>query len=64
MKAPNFPEDFERESLKDSVYLLEEQQAIIEEIMKEEARQPAKIYIVNIPETAPKEDDTANILPF
>ena len=59
-----FPEDFEREALKDSVYLLEEQQAIMKNIMEEEARKPAKIYIVNLPETAPKKDDTANVLPF
>lgn len=60
----NFSDDFERESLKESVYLLEEQQAIMKDIMEEEARKPAKIYIVNLPETAPKKDDTANVLPF
>lgn len=64
MRFPNFSEDFERESLKDSVYLLEEQQAIMKEIMEDEARQPAKIYIVNLPVTAPKEDDKLNVLPF
>jgi len=57
----NFPDDFERESLKELVYLQEEHQAIMKEIMEEEARKAAKIYIVNLPETAPKEDD---ILPF
>lgn len=64
MKTPNFPDDFEREFLKDSVYLLEEQQAIMKDIMEDEARKPAKIYIIPTLETAPKEDDTANILPF
>lgn len=60
----NFPEDFEREAAKDLVYLLEEQQAIMKEIMEDEARKPAKIYIVQTLETAPKQNDTANILPF
>lgn len=64
MKTPNFSEDFEREAAKDSVYLLEEQQAIMKEIMEDEARKPAKIYIVQTLETAPKQNDTANILPF
>ena len=66
MKTPNFPDDFERESLKDSVYLLEEQQAIMKDIMEDEARKPAKIYIVPTTtlETTPKENDTADILPF
>lgn len=64
ISTKNFPEDFERESLKDSVYLLEEQQAIMKEIMEEETRQPAKIYIVNPLVIAPTKDDTANILPF
>lgn len=57
----NFPDDFERECLKESIYLQEEQQAIMKEIMEEEARKPAKIYIVNVPEPSPKEND---ILPF
>lgn len=65
MSTKNFPEDFERESLKDLVYLLEEQQAIMKDIMEDEARKPAKIYIIPTTlETAPKENDTANILPF
>ena len=62
--AANFSEDFEREAAKDSVYLLEEQQAIMKEILEDEARKPAKIYIVQTLETAPKQNDTANILPF
>lgn len=60
----NFSEDFEREAAKDLVYLLEEQQAIMKEIMADEARKPAKIYIVQTLETAPKQDDTIDILPF
>ena len=35
-QAANFSEDFEREALKDSVYLLEEQQRILQEINEEE----------------------------
>jgi hypothetical protein len=64
IKRNNFSDDFEREAAKDSVYLLEEQQAIMKEIMEDEARKPAKIYIVQTLETAPKQNDTANILPF
>jgi hypothetical protein len=64
IKRNNFSDDFEREAAKDSVYLLEEQQAIMKEIIEDEARKPAKIYIVQTLETAPKQNDTANILPF
>jgi hypothetical protein len=64
IKRNNFSDDFEREAAKDSVYLLEEQQAIMKEIMEDEARKPAKIYIIQTLETAPKQNDTANILPF
>lgn len=63
-QAANFSEDFEREALKDSVYLLEEQQRIMQEINEEENRLPAKITILTLlPE--PKQDESqVNTLPF
>ena len=60
--AKNFPEDFERESLKEIIYLQEEQAKIMQDIMDEEHRMPAKIYIVKEPK--PQENDQLNILPF
>jgi len=58
----NFHEDYEREHLKDVIYLQEEQQAIMKEIMEDEHRKPAEIYIVKVPK--PKEDEQLNVLPF
>ena len=65
MQTPtNFSEDFEREALKDSVYLLEEQQRIMQEINEEENRLPAKITILT-PLPEPKQDELeSNTLPF
>lgn len=60
----NFHEDFEREALKDSVYLLEEQDRIMQEINKEENRLPATIEIIG---TLPKlntDEVECNTLPF
>jgi len=58
-----FPEDFERESLKDSVYLLEEQQRIMQEIMEEENRLPARVTVIY--ENKPQPDELKdNSLPF
>ncbi len=63
-QAANFSEDFEREALKDSVYLLEEQQRIMQEINEEENRLPAKITILT-PLPEPKQDESqVNTLPF
>lgn len=64
MKNKNFPDDFEREHLKDAIYLQEEQELIMQEIMRNENRLPAKIYILgNLPK--PKEDEVEhNTLPF
>lgn len=63
-QAANFSEDFEREALKDSVYLLEEQQRIMQEINEEENRLPAKITILT-PLPEPKQDELeSNTLPF
>lgn len=63
-QAANFSEDFEREALKDSVYLLEEQQRILQEINEEEYRLPAKITLLT-PLPEPKQDESqVNTLPF
>ena len=63
-QAANFSEDFEREALKDSVYLLEEQQRILQEIHEEEYRLPAKITLLT-PLPEPKQDESqVNTLPF
>ena len=40
MKNKNFPDDFEREHLKDAIYLQEEQELIMQEIMRNENRLP------------------------
>lgn len=62
----NFSEDFEREHLKDAVYLQEEQQLIMKEINEEEHRLPAKIEIIG--ELPPKQKEEheveRNTLPF
>jgi len=59
-----FPEDFEREHLKDAIYLLEEQQKIMQEINEEEHRLPAKITII-APLPKHKTDEVErNTLPF
>ena len=46
-----FPEDFEREALKDSIYLqadqYEKERQIMQQIMEEEHRLPAKITVIN-----------------
>jgi len=61
-----FPEDFERESLKDSIYLQEEQQRIIREINEEKDRLPATIEIIGKLPPKQKEEHEAerNTLPF
>lgn len=59
-----FPEDFEREALKDSVYLREEQERIMQEINEEEHRLPANITLIT-PLPEPKQDESqVNTLPF
>ena len=63
-QAANFSEDFEREALKDCVYLYEEQQRILQEINEEEYRLPAKITLLT-PLPEPKQDESqVNTLPF
>lgn len=63
-KHQKFPEDFERDALKDSVYLLEEQERIMQEINEEEHRLPANITLLTpLPETK-KDESQVNPLPF
>lgn len=61
-----FHEDFEREHLKDFVYLQadreEEEQRIMQEIMEEENRLPAKIEVIY--ETKEKDESKTDTLPF
>ena len=64
-KHQKFPEDFEREALKDSVYLREEQERIMQEINEEEYRLPAKITLITpLPEPKQDNEHQANTLPF
>lgn len=61
-----FPDDFEREHLKDAVYLQEEQELIMKEINEEEHRLPATITVIGpLPEKKKEEHETeCNALPF
>lgn len=62
------PEDWERESQKDSVYLLEEQRLLEQEIMKEinleEQRKPATIKLLDPDKILEKNEDRSEVLPF
>lgn len=62
----NFPDDFERDHLKDAIYLREEEELIMKEINEEEHRLPAKITIIGpLPEKKEKEHEAErNTLPF
>lgn len=64
--SQKFPEDFEREHLKDFIYLQEQQQEIINEINKEEHRLPATIEIIgDLPPKKKEENEVErNTLPF
>jgi hypothetical protein len=61
-----FHEDFEREHLKDFVYLQadreEEEQRIMQEIMEEENRLPANIEVIY--EIKEKDESKTDTLPF
>lgn len=67
--AANFSEDFEREHLKDFVYLYADQarteEEIMQEIIEEENRLPAKITVIyeNTKQSQPDELKD-NALPF
>lgn len=62
------PEDWERESQKDSVYLLEEQRLLEQEIMRqinlEEQRKPATIKLLDPDKILEKDENRSEVLPF
>lgn len=64
----NFIEDFERESAKDSVYLLEkyiqEEKEFWEWYEKEHNRKPAQVVVINESKIPQDEHTESNILPF
>jgi hypothetical protein len=58
-------EDWEREALKDFIYLHEEKQIIAEEIQQEINRKPAKITVVDKDNILDKQHEYhSNTLPF
>lgn len=59
-----FPDDFEREQLKDFIYLQEEQEMIMREINEEEHRLPAKITIIGELPKLKTDEVERNHLPF
>ena len=56
------PEDWERESQKDLVYLLEAQKLLEQEIMQE--KKPANIELLDPEKILKKDEHESNILPF
>lgn len=68
-QAANFSEDFEREYLKESVYLqadlIRTQEDIMQEIIEEENRLPARITVIYQNTKQPQPDELKdNALPF
>lgn len=64
----NFSEDFEREYLKDSVYLqadlIRTQEDIMQEIIEEENRLPARITVIYQTKQPQPDELKDNALPF
>lgn len=56
--------DYEHESQKDFVYLLEEQMQLEQEFWAEMNRKPAKIVVINESKTVHNESQESNVLPF
>jgi len=56
--------DYEHESQKDLVYLLEQQMQLEQEFWTEINKKPAKIVIINESKTVHNESQESNILPF
>ena len=56
--------DYEHESQKDFVYLLEEQMQLEQDFWKEMNRKPAKIEVINESKTVHNESQESNVLPF
>jgi hypothetical protein len=57
-------EDFERESLKDSVYLLEEQMRMEQEFLEHINRKPAIVVIVDKDKILKQNESMSDLLPF
>ena len=57
-------EDFERESLKDSVYLLEEQMRMEQEVLEHINRKPAIVVIVDKDKILKQNESMSDFLPF
>jgi hypothetical protein len=66
MKNLKINEDFERESLKDLVYLQEESHELDKQIQKElnKFRKPAAIFIVDTDKILERDEVRHNVLPF
>ena len=66
MKDLKIKEDFEREFLKDYVYLQEESYELDKQIQKEinKFREPAAIFIVDTDKILEKDEVRHNLLPF
>jgi len=66
MKNLKINEDFERESLKDYVYLQEESYELDKQIQKEinKFREPAAIFIVDTDKILERDEVRHNVLPF
>lgn len=57
-------QDFEHESQKDFVYLLEQQMQLEQEFWIEMNRKTAKIEVINESKTVHNESQESNVLPF
>jgi len=57
-------EDFERESLKDSVYLLEEKMRMEQEVLEHINRKPAIVVIVDKDKILKQNESMSDLLPF
>ena len=66
MKNLKINEDFERESLKDLVYLQEESHELDKQIQEErnKFRKPAAIFIVDTDKILERDEVRYNVLPF
>lgn len=62
--SQKFPDDFERDALRDAIYLQEEQEMIMREINEEEHRLPAKITIIGELPKLKTDEVERNHLPF
>ena len=64
MKNLQINEDFERESIKDSIYLLEEQMLTQHKLQEDLHRKPATIQVIDKDKILEKNEHKYNPLPF